>query len=233
LWAESRANAWVPLFKTDHSLASHSGNSVRKITSERDDDDNQQSVGSLIFSKSFLAWAGAEKVTSAIIFTDIVGSTAIARSLGNEAMKEIRRGHFKQTRILIHKFGGNEIKTIGDSFMVAFRTAVAAFDFALALHGETGDDLVSIRAGIHVGPVDIEDEDAFGSMVDYAARVGGMAKGPEIWVSDVAKEHIDQEKARRHQPLLWTCHPDCELKGVVDPQILWSVTKPVATEGMD
>jgi class 3 adenylate cyclase len=226
LWAESRANAWVPLFKTEHSLTSHSARTGQQGI---DTEPTVDSMATLVRSENFRDWAGSAKVTTAIIFTDIVGSTALGRSLGNEAMKEIRRGHFHQTRVLIHKHGGIEIKTIGDSFMVAFRTAVDAFDFALAIHSETGDDLVSIRAGIHVGPVDIEDEDAFGLMVDYTARVAGMAKGPEIWVSSYAKDHIDQEKARRHQDLVWTCHPNCQLKGVQDSQTLWSVTRPVAS----
>jgi class 3 adenylate cyclase len=224
LWAESKANAWIPLFKTDHLLTASAVDSADEP--EEDLDEELRSVAVVMRSQGFKDWAGSAQATLALIFTDIVGSTSIARSLGNEAMKEVRRAHFKQARSLIYKHDGKEIKTIGDSFMVAFRTAVAALDFALALHAKTGEERVKIRAGIHVGPVDIEDEDAFGLMVDYSARVGGMAKGPEIWVSNGAKDHIEQERAKRHKDLQWTCHSNCELKGVDEPQILWSVIVP-------
>src|SRR5206468_1351663 len=99
--------------------------------------------------------------------------------------------HFEQGRRLLEQFGGYEVKTIGDSLMVAFRTAVAALDFALGLHRETGDERVKIRAGIHIGPVTIRDEDASGAMVNYAARIVAMVRPPEVWVSDEAKKHIE------------------------------------------
>src|SRR5439155_1089502 len=108
---------------------------------------------------------------------------------------------------------GYEIKTIGDSFMVAFRTALKALDFALAFHARTGHDQVKIRAGIHVGTVQIEENDAFGSMVNYSARVQGHAKGAEIWLSDRAKSDIDEEKGRAPRSLSWKEHTGLELKG--------------------
>ena len=61
--------------------------------------------------------------------------------------------------------------------MVAFRTAVRALNFALKLQADPGSDRVSIRVGIHVGPVRVELKDAFGSMVDYTARVQQCAVG--------------------------------------------------------
>ncbi|MBI4662386.1 MAG: hypothetical protein HY735_26500 [Verrucomicrobia bacterium] len=43
-----------------------------------------------------------------------------------EAMNEVRQAHFAQSRKLIGKFQGREIKTIGDSFMAAFKSVDAA-----------------------------------------------------------------------------------------------------------
>jgi class 3 adenylate cyclase len=64
-------------------------------------------------------------------------------------MTEVRRAHFAQSRRLIGQFQGQEIKTIGDSFMAAFKSAGAALDYARALQGNTGHPQVRIRAGIH------------------------------------------------------------------------------------
>src|SRR5262249_45380387 len=126
------------------------------------------------------------------------------------------------------KYGGHEIKTIGDSLMVAFRTAVEALDFALGLQANTGDERIRLRAGIHVGPVHVQETDAFGLTVNYTARVMRMATAEEIWCSDRTKGDIEEEKAEAHKRLCWTEHPQCELKGIAGRQRLWSVVVPTA-----
>ncbi len=90
------------------------------------------------------------------MFTDVVGSTALGEDIRDEAMNEVRRTHFAQSRRLIGQFQGREIKTIGDSFMVAFKCTDAALDYAMALQKNTGHPQVQIRAGIHIGPMRVE-----------------------------------------------------------------------------
>jgi adenylate cyclase len=175
---------------------------------------------------SFTGWAGSSRTTLALVFTDIVGSTALNMELGNEQMSRVRRAHLREARIIISNYKGYEIKTIGDSLMVVFRTATEALDFALALSTNTGHSKVRIRVGIHVGAIQIEEDDAFGSMVNYTARVESQAEGAEIWVSERAKKDIDEEKAEAHNHLSWTEHNDCELKGFSGKHILWSVIAP-------
>jgi class 3 adenylate cyclase len=171
----------------------------------------------------FQTWAGAAKSVLAIAFTDIVNSTALNNQLGNEEMDTVRRAHFRQGRKLLLQFGGYEIKTIGDSLMVALRTAVDAFNWSLALYRETGHELIKIRAGLHVGQVQIKEDDAFGAMVNYAARVAGQARGAEIWVSSRAKSDIDEERAAAHRSLRWIEHNGVVLKGFQGTHQLWSV----------
>lgn len=170
----------------------------------------------------FRDWAGADRTTLALMFTDIIGSTAMGEDLGDEGMATVRHAHFEHVRILIHRHKAYEIKTVGDSFMLAFRTAVQALNFALELQRNTGDLRVQIRAGIHVGPVHVEEEDAFGRMVNYTARVVSEAKGPEIWVSERAYSDITGERSKSHANLDWVEHPGCELKGFKGKQVLWS-----------
>lgn len=196
---------------------------------DRSADDQRQmdawlvSAAGEMHTRGFAQWAGSSRAILALVFTDVVGSTALADELGNESMNELRRAHFQQARRLVQAYKGYEIKTIGDSLMVAFRTAAEALDFSLALAADTGDERIQIRAGIHVGPVDIEEEDVFGAMVNYTARVVGMVKEAEIWVSSEVHNHIRQERAARHRDLQWTAHPDCELKGFRGRWTLWSV----------
>jgi len=173
-------------------------------------------------SKSFQDWAGGERVTLAIVFTDVVGSTALGGEIRDEAMNEVRRAHFAQSRKLINRFKGREIKTIGDSFMAAFKNADAALDYALALQRDTGHPQVQIRAGIHIGPMQVEAGDVFGGTVDFAARVVGAVGGAEIWLSERAKEDIDSLGKKGYMNLRWDKHPDVTLKGFPGKFTLWS-----------
>lgn len=168
-------------------------------------------------------WAGASIATLALVFTDIVGSTQMANELGDETYQQIRRKHFAQARRLIQMNDGCEIKTIGDAYMVAFRSVPAALSFALALYRDTGDPRIRIRAGIHVGPVYVEDQDAFGTMVNFASRVVAQAEGAEIWLSNEAKSHIDLVGLKHQTTLPWLEHKNCTLKGFPGTYTLWSL----------
>ena len=173
-------------------------------------------------TKSFVEWAGGERVTLAIVFTDVVGSTALENKIGGERMGDLRRAHFAQGNRLIAKYSGRLIKNIGDSLMVAFHSAEQALDFSLALSTNPGVE-ISIRAGIHLGPMQVEGDDVFGGTVNFAARVVGAIKDAEVWLSSRAKDDIDALRARRHQSLQWARHDDVTMKGFPGKFNLWSV----------
>ncbi len=172
---------------------------------------------------SFHSWAGGEQITLAIVFTDVVGSTALGEEIRDEAMNEVRRAHFIQSRKLISQFNGREIKTIGDSFMAAFKCVAEALEYARALQQQTGSPQVSIRAGIHIGPMQVEEEDVFGGTVNFAARVVGAIKDAEIWMSDRAKEDIDRGGSAKFKNLKWERHDGVALKGFSGKFTLWAV----------
>ena len=144
-----------------------------------------------IGTRRFEAWAGGEKPDVAIVFTDVVGSTRLWEELGDEKMDDIRVRHFEAGRRLVTKHGGYEIKTMGDAFMVAFKSSLPALAFMVELHGDTGHETIMIRAAADIGTVRIRDNDAFGGTVNYAARLQSLAEGPEIWISDNVKRAID------------------------------------------
>jgi len=172
---------------------------------------------------SFRQWVGAPKATLAIVFTDIVSSAALGNKIGNRAMDAVRRAHFGRVAELVAAHGGCLIKTIGDSVMSAFHTATDALDFAMAVHDDPGDGRLRLRVGVHVGPVTVEEQDAHGTTVNYAARVVGVPRGDEIWLSSEAKGHIDQERAPQHAVLQWHTHSGLDIKGFAGKHILWSI----------
>ena len=169
-------------------------------------------------------WAGRSK-QFALVFTDIIGSTALGNTLGDEQWADLLVRHFAQARKLMSSLDCHEIKVIGDSFMVVFRTAVEALDFALAFYSDTGDQRIRIRVGIHVGPARIIDDDLLGTMVNYTKRVESQATARcRIVLSDVAKSHIDLEKAARHSSLQFLPR-SAELNGFAEPQRVWGVNR--------
>jgi class 3 adenylate cyclase len=176
-------------------------------------------------TRSFQEWAGGDRVTLAIVFTDVVGSTALGEEIGDKAMNDVRRAHFAQSRKLIDKFKGREIKTMGDGFMTAFKSADLALDYAIALQRNTGHPKIQIRAGIHIGPMQVEEGDVFGGTVSFASRVVGAFKGAEIWLSDRAKEDIDRLGAVQHKRLGWERHDGVAMKGFPGTFTLWSLQK--------
>jgi class 3 adenylate cyclase len=165
----------------------------------------------------------SSRATLAIVFTDVVGSTALEDEMKDDPMNELRRAHFQQSRKLIEENKGREIKTLGDSFMAAFRSVDKAVDYTLALQADPGHAKVQVRAGIHIGPVHVEENDVFGGAVNFAARVVHEIKGAEIWLSARAKEDLDGQRAKRHTHLKWQQHNGRTLKGFPGTFTLWSL----------
>lgn len=166
-------------------------------------------------------WAGATRIF-ALVFTDIVDSTTLANELHDEKWIDVLLKHFTQARGLMESYDHHEIKIIGDSFMVVFRDVLDALDFTLALKEETGDDRIKIRAGIHVGPAGIIDDDIFGIMVNYTKRVESTDNYASIPISDFAKTQIKDEGAKRHATLRFL-ERTLTFKGFREPQTIWRV----------
>jgi len=125
----------------------------------------------------------------------------------------------------MNRYSCYEIKMIGDLFMAAFRSAIDALDFALAFHADSGDEMLRVRAGIHVGPVRVFENDLFGMMVNYTKRVESTRNPDLIVIRDEAKRHIDYEKASRHSLLHFNAR-EISFKGFDEPQKVWYVLYP-------
>jgi class 3 adenylate cyclase len=179
-------------------------------------------------TKSLQEWARPNTKLVALVFTDIVDSTSLGNSLGDEKWIALLRKHFDRARFLMWTLDCCEIKIIGDSFMVVFRSVLEALDFALAFNKDTGSPEIKIRVGIHVGPVRVIDNDIFGIMVNYTKRVESAFSVSGIVISSEAKTHIDYEKATRHSTIIFKSYK-ARFKGFDAPQTLWRVRTPEDT----
>jgi class 3 adenylate cyclase len=175
------------------------------------------------FGSRVSKWMGRDRLLLALVFTDIVGSTELNEAIKDERMNTVRRAHFARSRKLIKAYGGCEIKTVGDAFLVAFRSTDKALDYAIALHNKPGDPKLQVRAGIHIGSVTPDEGDVFGRAVNFAARVVSSIEGPEIWLSDQARSDLDDFGASRFANLHWEPHNHVCLRGFKDSFTLWSL----------
>jgi class 3 adenylate cyclase/pimeloyl-ACP methyl ester carboxylesterase len=129
-----------------------------------------------------------------VLFTDLVGHTAMMRRLGDERGRAVLREHERITRDVLKAHGGAEVKTMGDGFMASFGSVTKAVECGIALQqafaerNEGADEPLAIRVGLNAGEPIEEDGDLFGETVILAARIAGMAQGGEVLASLAVRE---------------------------------------------
>jgi class 3 adenylate cyclase len=129
-------------------------------------------------------------VLATVLFTDIVGSTQLAAERGDSAWQRLLADHNRIVRRQLGRFGGVEIKVIGDGFLATFDGPARAIRCAAAIRDEVRELDLEIRAGLHVGEIDVLDNDIAGLAVHIAARVSAMAGAGEILVSSTVKDLV-------------------------------------------
>jgi adenylate cyclase len=157
-----------------------------------------------------------------IVFTDLVGSTAMYQALGDASAFSLVWTHFDALRRIVDQSRGAIVKTIGDAIMAVFMRPEDALSAADALHAqvasfcrERGHEYpVALKIGVHDGPciaVTLNDRlDYFGSTVNLAARVESKSEGGDIVVSlDLAERTKDaailRDRGWRSEPLSAQC----------------------------
>lgn len=133
---------------------------------------------------------GSTRKLAAIMFTDI---KSFSKKMGEneEAAFELLKTHDAIMRVLSAKFGGKVIKSIGDSFMVDFSSAVNAVKCAIEAQKRFWSfnvdkdefNKIEIRIGIHMGDVIIRGEDIFGDGVNIASRIEAITEPNRICIS--------------------------------------------------
>ena len=127
---------------------------------------------------------------AAIMFTDMVGYTALTQTNESNAMELLER-HNQLVRPFFEKYHGNEVKTIGDSFLVEFGSALDALRCAVEIqshlhqyNGSRADaQKISLRISIHLGDVIHRDGDVFGDAVNLSSRIQPLAEPGGVCIS--------------------------------------------------
>ena len=132
--------------------------------------------------------AGLPSGTVTLLFSDIEGSTGLLRRLG-PAYEALLTEHRRVLRVAFAGAGGEEVETRGDSFLIAFGSARAAVEGAVAaqraLSAHTWPDGVEprVRMGVHTGEPVVSSEGYVGLDVHRAARIGDAANGGQVLVN--------------------------------------------------
>lgn len=119
-----------------------------------------------------------------VLFTDIADGTNRAAQLGDRRWRDLLAAHDAEVRRQLARFGGKEVKTIGDGFLAVFDGPPSpAVRCAQAIVGRTGELGVGVRAGLHTGECEVIGDDVGGMAVHIAARVSALAEPGEVIAS--------------------------------------------------
>ena len=169
-----------------------------------------------------------ERKLAAIMFTDMVGYSALAQRDDKVAL-ELLEEHRRLLRELFPQFHGTEIKTIGDAFLVEFGSALEAAQCAIEIqrtmakrnHDVASDRRIELKIGIHIGDVVHRDGDVYGDGVNIASRIEQLAGAGGICVSmDVERQIRNALEARFEK------FGSADLKNIKLPMDLFRIVLP-------
>jgi class 3 adenylate cyclase len=167
------------------------------------------------------AWEAVEpdRVLATVLFTDIVGSTARAVSLGDSRWRVLLEEHHRLVRFQLTRFRGQEVDTAGDGFFASFDGPARAIRCACEIRDAVRPLGIEIRAGLHTGECELIQGKIGGIAVHVGARVAAEAKPGEVLVSGTVKDLV------AGSGLAFEDHGSAGLKGVPGEWRLFAVVE--------
>lgn len=163
--------------------------------------------------------ASNDRFLAALLFTDIVESTANAAKVGDRRWRDLVERHNTAIREELKTHGGTEIDTAGDGFYASFDAPSHAIGCALKARDRVRAFGVDIRAGVHVGECEIVGGKIGGLAVTVGARVMARAGAGDVLVSQTVKDMLIGTR------LSFTERGRAALKGVPEEVVLWAVER--------
>ncbi len=154
---------------------------------------------------------------AAIMFTDIVGYTALMGRDHDKAMKLLKRNKEIQ-KVFVKRYHGVLHTELGDGTMSTFQSVSDAVDCAISLQQKIAEEDLDLRIGIHLGEVVFEENDAFGDGVNIASRLEGLGVAGSVIISGKVKREI------KYQTNFSTLFMGTfQLKNVENPVLVYAV----------
>lgn len=154
--------------------------------------DNADQIADVIekFLTGSTAAVPVDRVLATVLFTDIVGSTEKAATLGDRRWRDLLDAHHATIRRNLARFRGHEVKTTGDGILATFDGPARGVRCACAIADEVRPLGIEIRAGLHTGECEMTDEGVGGIAVHIGARVAALAGAGEVLVSSTVKDLV-------------------------------------------
>ncbi len=134
--------------------------------------------------------AAFDRVLATVLFTDIVGSTAMTARLGDRQWRDALEAHHAVVRRELTRFRGREIDTAGDGFFATFDGPARAIRCATAISTAVRPLGLEVRAGLHTGECEMLGDKVTGIAVNIGARIAACANAGEVLVSSTVKDLV-------------------------------------------
>ena len=130
----------------------------------------------------------SERTFTTIVFTDLTASTETLSRVGDSRWRALLAEHNEDARAQIERFGGREVKTTGDGFLVMFDSPARAVRGAGAMLDVAAAHGLTARAAVHTGEVELQGDDVRGIAVHAAARILDRAEPGQVLVSGTVRD---------------------------------------------
>ena len=158
-----------------------------------------------------------------VVVTDIVASTARAEELGDQRWRKLLDRHDSMVRARLKRFGGREVKMMGDGVLATFDMPADAAECAREIVTRAAGLGLAVRGGVHSGECEERGDDLGGIAVHLATRIASQAAPGEVLVSSTVKDLVTGSDLR------FESRGTPELKGVAEPWALFAVLDAPAT----
>ncbi|MEM6261924.1 MAG: adenylate/guanylate cyclase domain-containing protein [Bacteroidota bacterium] len=156
---------------------------------------------------------------AAIMFTDIVGYTAMMQEDEAKAAK-VRQRHREVFLATHEQHNGKIIQYFGDGTLSVFDSAVEAVNCAIAIQQSLNqDEIIPLRIGLHIGDILFDGTDIYGDGVNLASRIEGLGVAGAILLSGTVNQELVNQSRIQTQSL-----GTVELKNIEGPKEIFAVT---------
>jgi len=156
---------------------------------------------------------------AAIMFTDMVGYTALMQEDEDKARELIQR-HRELMKPIIEKYNGEILQYVGDGTFCSFESAIESANCAVEIQkGFKTDKEISLRIGIHVGDVVIDGDEVYGDGVNVASRLEPLSAPGGVNISGRVYDDL-----KNHKDISVESLGEIELKNVKEPMSVYALS---------